>query len=351
MLFKILRLLPAEFAHYLTIKILSFDFFKIFFKIPKDDQILKQFIWNLEFKNPIGLAAGFDKNGEAINSLLEFGFGFIEVGTVTPKEQAGNEKPRIFRLTKDKAIINHLGFNNQGIEKVLKRLKKRYENRNYLNGIVGINIGKNAESKLISKDYIDCMKSLGKYSDYIVINISSPNTPGLRNLQNRQYLENLIIELKKIRNVDNAIKSKPLLIKISPDLNQEQKRDIALTSLAQGIDGIIVSNSTTSRPNTLLDNNRNEIGGLSGRPLFVSSTLLLREMYDLTGGKIILIGVGGISSGRDVYEKIKAGASIVQIYTSLIYEGSGFIERINRELVYLLKADGYSNISQAIGNE
>ena len=351
MLLNLIRFFPPETAHFLTINLLKLGVTGFFTKSFQNDKILNQFIWNLEFNNPVGLAAGFDKNAEVIDPLLAMGFGFVEIGTVTPKPQYGNEKPRIFRLDKDKAIINHLGFNNQGIKKILNRLVYRYQNRFSTPGIVGANIGKNNFTKESSKDYIQCLELLGPYVDYIVINISSPNTPGLRDLQNRQHLESLIISIKNSKKLNQATSTKPLLIKISPDLNNEQKRDIALTSLAQGVDGIIISNTTLSRSNSLIDKNKNEIGGLSGRPLFVPSTLLIKEMYNLTGGKIILIGVGGISNGRDVYEKIKAGASLVQLYTGLVYEGPKIIKTINLELKNLLKADGYSNISEAIGTE
>lgn len=351
MLFNLLRFFPPETAHFITIIFLKLGITDFFLKSFQNDKILNQFIWNLEFNNPVGLAAGFDKNAEVIDSLLAMGFGFVEIGTVTPKPQFGNEKPRIFRLIKDKAIINHLGFNNQGMKKILNRLVKRHQNRFSHPGIVGVNIGKNHSTKENSKDYIQCLELLGPYVDYIVINISSPNTPGLRDLQNRQYLEDLIIAIKDSKKLDPMTAKKPLLIKISPDLDYEQKRDIALTSLAQGIDGIIISNTTLSRSNSLTDKNRNEIGGLSGKPLFIPSTLLIKEMYNLTGGKIPLIGVGGISNGRDVYEKIKAGASLVQLYTGLVYEGSKIIKTTNLELKNLLKADGYSNITEAIGTE
>ena len=283
--------------------------------------------------------------------MFELGFGFIEIGTVTPKPQKGNEKPRVFRLNKDKAIINHLGFNNQGIDKIKRRLSQRYKNKYRNLGPVGLNISKNFDTKEATKDYILCIENLGIYADYIVINVSSPNTPGLRELQNRNNLENLIILTKKYKNSQNNLIKKPLLIKISPDIEDEQKRDIALTSLAQGIDGIIISNTTISRPSSLHDHRNSEIGGLSGKPLFLQSTMLLKEMYNFTGGKIPLIGVGGISSGKDAYEKIKAGASLIQLYTGLIYDGPKLVNKINIELSHLIQADGYKNITEAIGSD
>ena len=344
----LLSFFPPEISHLLTIKLLKLNKSKIIFK-PNDNKILQQVIWNIEFSNPVGLAAGFDKNAEVIDETSNLGFGFVEIGTVTPRPQIGNEKPRVFRLKKDKAIINHLGFNNQGMEKVKKRLLKRYNKKYTTPAIVGLNVGKNFDSKDASLDYISCIKCLGPYVNYIVINISSPNTPGLGDLQNRHKLENLIVTLKK--NISNIsyVNNKPILIKISPDLNEEQKRDIALTSLAQGVDGLIVSNTTLTKPNLLKDSNKSEIGGLSGKPLFVPSTIILKEMYNFTGGKIPLIGVGGVSSGRDAYEKIKSGASLVQIYTGLVYEGPQLVNKINRELTYFLQADGFTNINEAIG--
>lgn len=351
MIFKFLRLLPPEVAHNLTIKLLKTGITRFYKKNNYNDSTLQQFIWNLEFRNPLGIAAGFDKNAEIIDPLLDLGFGFVEAGTVTPEPQIGNKKPRVFRLINDNALINHLGFNNEGIKKIEKRLSHRYLNRYSSQGIIGINIGKNSFTEENSKDYILCLKSLGEYVNYIVINISSPNTPGLRNLQNRENLENLIISIKKEKKLDEKISNKPLLIKISPDLNNEEKRDIALTSLAQGIDGIIISNTTLSRPKSLTSNKKEEIGGLSGKPLYLISTILLKEMYALTGGKIPLIGVGGISSGREAYEKIKAGASLLQLYTGLIYDGPQIIKKINIELKNLLKTDGYNNISQAVGTD
>ena len=348
----LIQLLPPEISHFLTIKFLKLGFGQNFIKQSfNQSPILKQFIWDLEFINPIGLAAGFDKNGEVIDQTLKLGFGFVEIGTVTPEPQYGNDKPRIFRLVKDKAIINHLGFNNEGKDKVKNRLSKRKDDITSISGVLGLNIGKNSNTTDLSNDYTNCILTLGPYVDYMVINISSPNTPGLRNLQNRGYLENLIISIKQNIKDDSILKNKPLLIKIAPDLDEEQKRDIALTSLAQGINGIIVSNTTLKRSDSLKDKNKNEIGGLSGKPLFLPSTLLLREMYNLTGGKIPLIGVGGISTGKDVYEKIKAGASLVQLYTGLVFEGPQIINNINKELYYLLRADGFNNISEAIGSD
>ena len=345
--FSLLKYFPPELAHSTTLKLLKLkpNFLN---NNVKNDFKLHQHLWGLDFNNPIGLAAGFDKNGEVISQLLDLGFGFVEAGTVTPKPQVGNNKPRVFRLKEDQAIINHLGFNNQGVEAVKKKLEKLNINI-FSKGIVGINIGKNQDTKNTVEDYCIGLEKLGPLVHYIVINISSPNTPGLRELQNRGHIDNLVKSLRKIKKNNEDLVLKPLLIKIAPDINDEQARDIALSSLALGIDGIIISNSTIDRPLTLQSSNQSEIGGLSGKPLFVKSTLMLKKMYSLTNGQIPLIGVGGISNGIDCYEKMKAGASLIQLYTSLIYQGPSVIINIKKELLNCIITDGYKNIKEAIG--
>ena len=347
MLINLLRLLPPEISHQITINLLKT---KLFSNRKKNEEFvaLKQTILGIDFINPVGLAAGFDKNAEVIKPMFSYGFGFIEVGTITPKPQKGNQKPRIFRLHEDEAVINHLGFNNEGSDKVLKNLKSFYETNN-LGGIVGINIGKNKSTQNDIDDYIYCIEKLGEYGNYITINISSPNTPGLRDLQLRGRIESLV---KKIQIKQNEIKSlsdKPIFIKISPDLNDEQLRDIALMSLANNIKGLIISNSTIKRPNSLTSIYKDEVGGLSGRPIYLDSTIILKKMYSLTNGQIPLIGVGGISNGHECYEKIKAGASLVQLYTALIYQGPKLVNNIIKELNSLILTDGYKNISEVIG--
>ena len=302
----------------------------------------------MDFFNPLGLAAGFDKNAEVVLSLLNMGFGFVEAGTVTPKPQKGNEKPRVFRLSQDEGIINHLGFNNLGIDVVTKKLSKL--NLNILSkGIVGINIGGNKDSSNLVEDYCIGLEKLGPLAHYVTINISSPNTPGLRNLQKRGQIENLVKSLNKIKNNKENLATKAILFKIDPDMNEEQLRDIALMSLALGVDGLIISNSTVDRPTTLISSNKNEIGGLSGKPLFIKSTLVLKKMYSLTNGQIPLIGVGGISNGVECYEKIKAGASLVQLYTALVYQGPMIINKIKNEILSCLNTDGFKNIKEVIG--
>lgn len=346
-IFNIIKNLPPELSHDITLKLLQFNLLQK--KLIKDP-ILHQHMFGLDFSNPIGLAAGFDKNVEAVNYLLDLGFGFVEAGTITPKPQFGNEKPRIFRLNNDSAIINHLGFNNKGssfAEKQLKKLKLNQLSR----GIVGINIGKNKDSKNYIDDYKYCLEKLGPLAHYVTINISSPNTPGLRDLQNRGQIENLVQKLKDCKLKLKSLEKIPVFFKISPDIDEEQIRDIALMSLANNIDGLILTNSTIERPLNLKSEHKNEIGGLTGKPLFLKSTLVLKKMYSLTNGQIPLIGVGGISNAIECYEKIKSGASLVQLYTALTLLGPQLIEKILLDLINLLKTDGYKNIKDAIGKD
>ena len=346
-IFKIIKRFPPEISHNITLKLLQLNIKQ---KKIIDNPMLYQHIFGYDFSNPIGMAAGFDKNVEVVEPLLNLGFGFVEAGTITPEPQYGNDKPRIFRLSEDSSIINHLGFNNKGAEYAAKKLKKL--NLNSLSkGIVGINIGKNKNSSNYIDDYSYCLEKLGPLAHYVTINVSSPNTPGLRDIQNRGQIEKLVEELKVKKNKLSALKNIPIFFKISPDLNEEQIRDIALMSLANNIDGLVLCNSTLDRPKTLISDFKNEIGGLSGKPLFLKSTLILKKMYKLTNGQIPLIGVGGISTGLECYEKIKSGASLVQLYSALTYAGSPIIIKILSELINLLKTDGYKNIKQAIGKD
>ena len=346
-IFQIIKQFSPELSHNITLKLLKLRFKK---KKIFNDPILHQHIFGFDFSNPLGLAAGFDKNAELINPLLNLGFGFVEAGTVTPKSQYGNDKPRVFRLKEDSAIINHLGFNNKGVKHVEKQLKNL--NLNSLSrGIVGINIGRNKNTKNFLEDYIFCLEKLGPLAHYVTVNISSPNTPGLRDLQNRGNIEKLVQNLKNTKDKMNLLKNTPIFFKISPDMNEEQMRDIALISLSNNIDGLIISNSTIERSFNLKSAFRNEIGGLTGKPLFIQSTLMLKKMYILTNGQIPLIGVGGISNALESYEKIKAGASLIQLYTALAYQGPQIINKILLDLVNLLKTDGYNNIKEAIGKD
>jgi len=304
-----------------------------------DPESLGQVVFGIHFKNPLGIAAGFDKNGEVPDAMLKMGMGFAEVGTVTPLPQSGNPRPRIFRLPEDRAVINRLGFNNAGHA----ALKHRLEARCRRGGIVGVNIGANKDSEDRIADYEAGIQAFEGLASYFTVNISSPNTPGLRALQDRGSLETLIGRVLRARQGRT-----PVLLKIAPDLVLEDLNDIADVVLSHGLDGLIVSNTTISRDG-LHAPAADEAGGLSGAPLFRLSTHVLMQMYRLTNGRIPMIGVGGISSGEEAYAKIRAGASLVQLYTALVYEGPGLVARIKRELAALLARDGYSNIAEAIG--
>jgi dihydroorotate dehydrogenase len=301
----------------------------------------------LTFANPVGLAAGFDKNADVPGPMLRLGMGFAEVGTVTPLPQPGNPRPRIFRLIENEAVINRLGFNNQGLglaKAHLQSLPRR-------GGIIGANIGANKDAPDRMSDYEVGLRVLYPYADYFTANISSPNTPGLRDLQTRGALEELLGRLTRVREdlVAGGAARKPLVLKIAPDLAPEDLADIAQVVLASGIEGMIVSNTTIARPGGLKGRHAGETGGLSGKPLFGPSTEVLREMRRLTGGEITLIGAGGVHDGASAYAKIRAGASLVQLYTALIYQGPGLIRRIKSELSELLARDGFASVAEAVG--
>ena len=332
---------PPEFGHNCAIAALKYGLVGI--SKPKEYPQLNSRIFGLDFKNPVGLAAGFDKNGEVIIPLFKLGFGFVEVGTSTPLAQDGNEKPRLFRLAEDKAVINRFGFNNKGADIFADNLKKKPEY-----GITGANIGKNKTSTDNIADYITMLDKIYGLSDYITINISSPNTPGLRDLQGRESLDSLLGAIMQKRDSFSGNKI-PILLKISPDTDIKQREDIAEISLKHQIDGLIVSNTTIGQRDILRNKHANEAGGLSGRPLFQPSTAALKDLYRLTMKKIPIIGVGGISSGDDAYVKIKAGASLVQVYSALVYEGFSLISEINERLCELLHKDGFNKISDAVG--
>ncbi|MDP7650816.1 MAG: quinone-dependent dihydroorotate dehydrogenase [Rhodospirillales bacterium] len=338
----ILRLLDPETAHNLAIAALERGL--IPGPAPFEDAILQTRLWDRDFVNPIGLAAGFDKDARVADAMLAQGFGFVEIGSVTPRPQPGNPRPRVFRLSADGAAVNRLGFNSQGIDAVAERLGKR--NRS---GIVGVNIGRNKDSAQAVDDYVSGAKVLARLADYLVVNVSSPNTPGLRALQGRSQLRQLLLGVQGTLAETPERERPPLLLKIAPDLTSEDKDDIAEVSLETGVDGLIATNTTIERPPTLVGRHRSETGGLSGRPLFGPSTLVLGEMYSRVGHQIPLIGVGGVFNGRDAYDKIRAGASLVQVYTALIYQGPGLINRIKRELAGLLRADGFASLSEAVG--
>jgi dihydroorotate dehydrogenase len=341
---QILSVLPPEAAHRLTIRALWAGLAAGARGV--DDPLLRTRIWGLEFPNPIGLSAGFDKDAEVYEALLRLGFGFVEVGSITPRPQAGNPKPRVFRLPEDGAVINRLGFNSAGLAAAVTNLRRRRAGQD---GILGINIGKNRDSADAAADYAAGTTALAPLADYLVINVSSPNTPGLRALQEAGALRALLACVETARRAAVPGRPPPLLLKIAPDLGPADARDVAEVALAAGVDGLIVGNTTTGRPAGLRGRHAKEAGGLSGRPLFALSTELLREVYRLTEGRLPLIGVGGIASGADAYTKIRAGASLVQLYTALIYHGPGLVARIKRDLAACLRADGFATVAAAVG--
>jgi dihydroorotate dehydrogenase len=313
--------------------------------------ILTQRLWGLEFRNPIGLAAGFDKNARVANAVRRWGFGFVEVGTVTPRPQPGNPRPRLFRLAEDAAIVNRMGFNSEGLERVARRLERlasaSQRGERVQKGILGVNLGANRDSADAAADYEAGIHRGAGLADFFVVNISSPNTPGLRDLQHRARLEELLRRLIAAR--DATRRRPPMLLKIAPDLTPPERRDIAEVASTAGIDGLVIANTTVARPAGLASRDACETGGLSGRPLFAPSTALLAEMHRLTEGRLPLIGVGGVADARDAYEKIRAGASLVQIFTALVFSGPALIGRIESDLAGLLRADGFGSIAEAVG--
>jgi dihydroorotate dehydrogenase len=308
---------------------------------------LKTTLAGLELPNPLGLAAGFDKNAEALAGLQKLAFGWIEVGTITPRPQAGNPRPRIFRLPSDRAVINRLGFNNEGLDAAARRLARR----NPDHGVIGANIGANRDSADPVSDYVACLNGLYGQADYFTINVSSPNTPGLRDLQGRERLPRLLRTLLERREAlaGRAGAKKPLFLKIAPDLAAEDEADVAQVALEQGIDALIIANTTLDRPADLRDPARSEAGGLSGRPLFARSTAQIRRFHELTGGRLPLIGVGGIDSGASAYAKIRAGASALQLYTGFVYGGPRLIPQILGGLDRCLARDGFASLAAAVG--
>ena len=299
-------------------------FTKSYFKVESDK--LKRNLFGLTFPNPVGIAAGFDKNATHISEFEKFGFGFIEIGTVTPKPQMGNPKKRLFRLKQDNAIINRMGFNNDGVTKIKNRLRGNYK------VIIGGNIGKNkiTPNSEAKKDYLICFKELYEHVDYFVVNVSSPNTPGLRELQSREFLSDLFVDLNKFR--FNKKNIKPILLKISPDLTEDKIVELLDVIKQNKIDGIIATNTTVNFPE-LESNNKREKGGLSGEPLYDKSNDVISFISKKTKGKLPIIGVGGILTPKQAIKKIEAGAHLIQLYTGIIYEGPGIANKINKELL------------------
>ena len=332
-----LRQLDPETAHRLAIKALQV----VPLPAPrKDDPILETKIAGLTLSNPVGLAAGLDKNGEALEGLSRLGFGSVECGSVTPKAQAGNPKPRLFRLTVDRAIINRMGFNNEGLEPFAARLAKRPTRT-----AIGANLGANKDTEDKAADYVAGLQRLAGLADYFTVNISSPNTPGLRALQGREALDDLLGRIHEARPADGA----PVFLKIAPDLIADEIAMITEASIAHGIDALIVSNTTLERPASLRSSFKGEAGGLSGRPEKPFAMKALQAASEAAQGRLPLIAVGAIESGQDAWDRIRAGATAIQIYSALIYEGPGLVGQIKRDLAARLKSEGFSSITEAIG--
>ena len=331
-----------EVAHYLAIKALKLNNLK--FNKPKDNEFLKIEFCGKKLSSPIGVAAGFDKNAEVYNPLFNLGFGFVEVGTITPKPQYGNSKPRVFRLEEDEALINRLGFNNSGSEEISLRIKKEIKK-----GFLGINIGPNKDTTNRIEDYLICFRKFHELGDYITINISSPNTENLRDFHNQNELNSLINELKEEKEKLNS--KIPIAVKVSPDLNDEQIDIVAKILLDKKIEIIIVSNTSDKNRENLLNINKLEKGGLSGKPIQEISNKIIFKFYKLLGNKIKIIGVGGVDSGQAAFEKIISGASLVQLYTGMVFRGPGIASKISSELIDILKNKGFKNVSEAIGTK
>ena len=331
-----------EIAHSLAIKALKLN--NISYSKPKDSHILETTFCDKILPSPIGVAAGFDKNAEVYNPLFNLGFGFVEVGTITPKAQFGNPKPRVFRLEEDEALINRLGFNNSGSDEISKRIKE-----NIKKGFLGINIGPNKDSTNRISDYLICFRKFHNLADYITINISSPNTENLRDFHNRNELNSLIDKLKKEKKELNS--DVPLAIKVSPDLNDDQINEVSKIILDQEIKIIIISNTTDKNRGDLKNINKLEKGGLSGKPIEKISNEIISKFYKILKNKTKIIGVGGVSNGNDAFEKIARGATLVQLYTGMVYRGPSIARKISNELIILLKNKGFKNVSEAIGTK
>ena len=339
-----LRMLPTNLAHKCAIQALKFGL------IPKlnviDDPILKIRLWDMEFDNPIGMSAGFDKNAEVIKGVSNLGFGFAEIGTVTPFPQKGNPKPNLFRLPEDRALINHLGFPSKGAENFAINLDKAKKLPSFK---LGINIGINTGTSDATGDIDFCLKRLARYASYIAINVSCPNTPGLSAWQVGDKLSEMVEKAKLTLSRPSNKKSPPLLVKIGQELDDKELAGIAKVALNTGIDGLVACNTTGQRPAALRSSFANEVGGLSGSPIRKKANQTLSKLYKMTNGKVVLIGCGGISTADDAYERIKSGASLLQLYTSLIYGGPGLIAEIKEGLLAHLKDDGYTKLSDAVG--
>lgn len=349
----VLSRLDPETAHGLTLRALRWGLGPA--SADPDDPLLAIRLWQRDFTNPLGLAAGFDKNAEAIGPMLRLGFGFVEIGSITPAPQPGNPKPRVFRLADDAAVINRLGFPSQGLAAAKARIGRwRIQaapapGEGRPAGFLGVNLGTNRDSADPAADYAEGARALAPFADYLAVNVSSPNTPGLRALQGRDELARIVERVRAAVADAPPAARPPLLVKIAPDLNAAQIAEIAAAALDLELDGLIVGNTTVARPDSLIGRHRGEAGGLSGQPLFAPSTRVLSEIYRLTGGRMPLIGVGGIGGAAEAYAKIRAGASLVQLYTALVYQGPGLIAEIKAGLATMLRRDGFSRMREAVG--
>ena len=336
--------LDPETAHSLAIKSLKFNFIPNILDEEKNNPLFKTKLFNKEIENPIGMAAGFDKNAEVYNSLFNLGFGFVEVGTVTPLEQYGNPKPRVFRLVEDEALINRLGFNNLGSKNIVDRIK-----RNNPTGLLGINIGPNKDSEDRANDYIQCLKIFNGVSDYITINISSPNTEDLRNFHDQKKLDDL---LKLIEKEKRDLNSKtPIAVKVSPDINDKEIMKISEVLLDNKIEAAIISNTSDTTRENLQNTQSHQKGGLSGKPIELKSSELIRKFYKVLKGRIKIIGVGGVDSGRSAYQKFLAGADYLQLYTGMVFRGPNIVSLIKKELKEILLKDGVKNFNEIVGKK
>jgi dihydroorotate dehydrogenase len=344
MLTRALHLLPPETAHGVALWALGRGLGPVV-RPPSSPRLATSFC-GFDLPHPLGLAAGFDKNALVVPGLFRLGFAFVEIGAVTPRPQAGNPRPRLFRLRREQALINRMGFNNAGLEAARARLAGRAASP----GPLGANIGANRDTRDPLADYLACLRGLYGLADYVTINVSSPNMPGLRDLQSRARLDELLRALLEARAaLAGSAPPKPLLLKIAPDLTPDDEAGVAEVALARGIDGLIISNTTTARPQVVRSRHGAEAGGLSGAPLFLQSTEQLGRFHRLTGGRLPLLGVGGILRGGDAYAKIRAGASALQLYTALIYRGPRAVSRILAELDQLLALDGIARLEDARG--
>jgi dihydroorotate dehydrogenase len=337
---RALQVLEPEDAHRATLRMLSMGLGP---RAAADDPPLPTTLAGLALPNPVGLAPGFDKNAEVAGAMLAAGFGLVECGTVTPQPQAGNPRPRLFRLTEDRAVINRMGFNNVGLDRYAEGLARPRR------GVVGANIGANKDSADRIGDYVTGLQRLWGLADYFTVNVSSPNTPGLRALQTGAALAELLGRVAEARADAPKSTAAPIFLKVAPDLSEHEVEEIAEAAVAHRFDGVVVGNTTVARPAGLRSGWRDEAGGLSGAPLLPLSTRVLSQFHVAARGRLALIGAGGIGSGADAYAKLRAGAAAVQLYSALVFEGPSLVTRIRRDLAARLKADGFSSVAEAVG--